>query len=66
MDGFGDGVIRIATRTIDMGNRMADGAGDAGLCRRVTGEIVIGIIEFRVVERTAKEGDRVMAAGTES
>ena len=53
--------IGVTARAVDMRDRMANGAGDPRLgCR------MLHVIELRIVESIAEEGDRIVAAGTES
>ena len=53
---FLDGEVCIATRRVDIGDRMAHRACDARL-----GGWMFDIIKMRIVERTAKEWNGVMA-----
>ena len=52
---FFDRVIAISTVAVDVGNGMATGAGDACMSGRVA-----DVVEVRIIERTAEEGDRIM------
>src|ERR1041385_8462693 len=58
MDWFIDGVIRVAFGAVDMGDRVARGAGNAGL-----GGGMVYVINIRVVKSSAEEGHDVVAAG---
>ncbi len=53
-----DRVVGVAARAVDVRDRVADGAGDAALRRRVAGRV-----EVRIVKGTAEERHRVVAAG---
>ena len=58
MDRLIDCVIRIAARAVDVGDRVAGGAGDAGLGRRM-----VHIIEFRIVKSAAEKRHDIVATG---
>ena len=54
-----DRVVGIPLRAVDVRDRMADGAGDAGVGRRVVDVVVVLVVESAAVER-----HRIVAAGT--
>ena len=56
-----DRVRRIAARVVDVGDRVARGAGDPGLAGRVADVVVVG-----VVERAREERHQVVAPGAPS
>ena len=64
--GLVDGVVRVAPHAVDVNDAVADGAGDAGPCGGVAGQVVVRIVEPRIVEGSAEEGHRVVAAGAEA
>ena len=58
--GLLDRVVGVAARAVDVGDRMAGGAGDPGMSGRLVH------IELRIVESAREEDDRVVAAGAEA
>ena len=62
-----DGVVGVSARTVDVGDRMADRAGDSRPCGRMTLQVILGIIEsLLVIKGAAEKRNRVMAAGAEA
>ena len=61
MDGFIDGIVRVAARAVDMGDGVTSAAGDPGSGRRV-----MLSIEPRIVKGAAEEGHWIMAAGAKA
>src|SRR5437879_9331727 len=58
MDRLLDGIIRVALRAVGVRDRVARGAGDAGLGGRV-----MLVVKLRVVKRSAEERHDVMTPG---
>ena len=61
MDGFFNGIVAVATHTVDVRNGMTGRAGNS----RLRGDVV-DIIKIGIIKGTAEEGDRIVAAGTEA
>ena len=61
VQGLLDCVIGVTGRAVDIGDGVADGAGDAGMSRGM-----INFIEILVVKLAGKEGHGVMTAGAPS
>ena len=62
---FLDRVVGVAARAVDVRDRMAACAGNTGLRRCIRGQIVVRVVEFRVVEGPAEERHRIVTTRTE-
>ena len=56
-----DRVVRVAPHAVDVRYRMTGGAGDPRLRQRVPAQVVVRVVELRIVKRTAEERHRVVA-----
>ena len=48
--GFFDGVVGVTAHAVDVGDRVANRAGNTGLGQGVVGQVVVRVVEFGVVE----------------
>ena len=65
MDRFLDRVVGVAAGAVDVGDRMAHGAGDAGIGQLVRCKLVAGVVEPWIIELAGEERNRVVTAGAE-
>ena len=66
MDRFFDRVIGIAPGRVDMGDRVAGGAGDSRVGHLVAGQVVFRIVEAGLIEFAAEKRNGIVTARAKS